>query len=69
VVVEAERAMIDEAEGDVALDSGSIIAALDEAEAIKQSLGRTTFAQLYRLLPFSKNDYWEVSELRQRLRD
>jgi len=69
VVVEAERAMIDEAEGDVTLDRGAIMAALDEAEAIKQALGRTTFAQLYRLLPFSKNDYWEVSELRQRLRD
>ncbi len=69
VVVEAERAMIDEAEGDVSLDRGAILAALDEAEAIKHTLGRTTFAQLYRLLPFSKNDYWEVSELRQRLRD
>src|SRR6185503_4587166 len=69
VVVEAERAMIDEAEGDVTLDRPAIIAALDEAEAIKRALGRTTFAQLYRLLPFSRNDYWEVAELRQRLRD
>ena len=34
---------------------------------IKRALGRTTFAALKPLLPFSRNDYWEISELKERL--
>ncbi len=34
---------------------------------LKRALGRSTFAALNALLPFSRNDHWEVSELRQRL--
>ena len=32
-----------------------------------KALGRSTFTALKALLPFSRNDYWEVSELRQRV--
>lgn len=38
-----------------------------KVEAAKQAMGRTTFAALRPLLPFSRNDYWEVSELEERL--
>ena len=31
------------------------------------ALGKSTFAAFNALLPFSRNDYWEVSELKQRL--
>jgi len=36
-------------------------------EAAKRDMGRATFAALRPLLPFSRNDYWEVSELEERL--
>ena len=36
-------------------------------EAAKKDMGRATFATLRPLLPFSRNDYWEVSELEERL--
>ena len=35
---------------------------------LKRALGRSTMAALTPLLPFSRNDYWELSELRERLR-
>jgi RsiW-degrading membrane proteinase PrsW (M82 family) len=68
LVVQAEQAMLDEAAGEVALDRLKVRAAFAELDSLKNSLGRTTFATLKRLLPFSRNDYWEVSELRQRVR-
>lgn len=68
LVVEAERVMIAEATGDVALDRPKVAAAFAELKTLKRSLGRSSFAALRPMLPFSRNDYWEVSELRQRLK-
>ena len=68
LVVQAEQAMLDEAAGEVALDRLKVEAAFAELDSLRYSLGRSTFATLKRLLPFSRNDYWEVSELRQRVR-
>lgn len=36
-------------------------------EALKQKLGKSTFAALRPLLPLSRNDYWELSELKERV--
>jgi len=36
-------------------------------EELKRKMGRSTTAALKELLPFSMNDYWELSELRERL--
>ncbi|MCY7338405.1 MAG: PrsW family intramembrane metalloprotease [Sphingomonas bacterium] len=36
-----------------------------ERDALKHQLGRTTLAALDPLLPFSRNDRWEVAELRE----
>ena len=36
-----------------------------ERDALKHELGRTTLAALDPLLPFSRNDRWEVAELRE----
>jgi RsiW-degrading membrane proteinase PrsW (M82 family) len=67
LVVEAEETMVEEAAGDAEFDRDSIRAALNELDGLKRALGTSTFAALRALLPFSRNDYWEVSELRQRL--
>ena len=43
-------------------------AAFDRLEALRHDLGKSSFAALKPLLPFSRNDYWEISELEERLK-
>ena len=59
--------MIEEAEGDPEFDGGRVRSALDELGGLRKALGRSTYAALSALLPFSRNDYWELNELKQRL--
>jgi RsiW-degrading membrane proteinase PrsW (M82 family) len=67
LVLEAEEAMMEEAAGDATVDSPQVRAALAELDGLKRALGKGTFTALRALLPFSRNDFWEVSELRQRI--
>jgi len=67
LVHEAEETMLEEANGDAKFDPAQIQAAFAELKGLRKALGRSTFTALKALLPFSRNDYWEVSELRQRL--
>jgi protease PrsW len=67
LVVEAEEAMMEEAAGDAKFDAAEVRAAFAELDGLRRALGRSTFAALQALLPFSRNDLWEVAELRQRL--
>ena len=67
LVHEAEETMLEEAAGDAKFDPAQIRAAFAELKGLRKALGRSTFTALKALLPFSRNDYWEVSELRQRL--
>ena len=67
LVVQAEEAMMEEAAGDASFDKSEIRAAFAELEGLKRALGKSSFTAMKSLLPFSRNDYWEVSELRQRL--
>jgi len=67
LVSEAEEMMIGQEEGEAKLDSAEVRATFAELAGLKRALGRSTYAAVNALLPFSRNDYWEVSELRQRL--
>ena len=67
LVAEAEETMMEEAAGDAEFDAGEIRSTLAELDGLKRALGRSTFTALNALLPFSRNDYWELSELKQRL--
>ena len=67
LVVEAEETMIEQAAGKVVIDKVQVAADFAELDALDRSLGRLTSQALKRLLPFSRNDYWELSELRQRV--
>jgi RsiW-degrading membrane proteinase PrsW (M82 family) len=67
LVVEAEETLIEEASGDAAFDREAVGRALDELVTLERALGRSRTARLKRLLPFSRNDLWEISELKQRL--
>jgi hypothetical protein len=67
LVLEAEQAMMEEASGDAAIDIAQVRSALAEQDGLKRALGKSTFAALKALLPFSRNDVWEVGELKQRI--
>ena len=67
LVAEAEETMMEEAAGDAEFDPAQIRAAIAELDGLRKALGRSTFAAVQALLPFSRNDLWEVSELKQRL--
>lgn len=67
LVGEAEETLLEEEAGDAQFDEAEIRAALAELEGLKRALGKSTFAAFNAMLPFSRNDYWEVAELKQRL--
>lgn len=67
LVVEAEESLIEEAAGDAAFDARQVEAAFADLDRARGALGKSAFAALKPLLPFSRNDHWEISELRQRL--
>ena len=67
LVAEAEETLIEEDEGDAVFDRKQILDAFAELDELRRAMGASTYAQLNRLLPFSRNDYWEVSELKQRV--
>jgi RsiW-degrading membrane proteinase PrsW (M82 family) len=68
LVGEAEETLLEEAAGDAVYDPAALRAAFAERDEIRRQLGTSTFAQLSQLLPFSRNDEWELSELHQRLK-
>ena len=66
LVVEAEETMIEEANGDAVFDKSQVGAAFAELAELRKAIGLSTFTAFKALLPFSRNDEWEVAELRQR---
>jgi len=67
LVVHAEQAMMEEVAGDVTVDPAQVRAAFAELSDLRRTIGRSTFAAFKALLPFSRNDEWEVAELKQRI--
>ena len=67
LVLQAEETLLEEASGDVELDEDAVQKAFGERQMIQGELGRARMADLKELLPFSRNDYWELSELKQRI--
>jgi hypothetical protein len=67
LVVQAEETLLEEAEGDVEFDPAAVAAGFAELRTLQDALGRDIFGALKRMLPFSRNDYWELGELKQRI--
>ena len=67
LVAEAEETLLEEEAGDAEFSMSEVRAAFAELDGLKRALGRSTYIALQALLPFSRNDQWEVAELRQRL--
>jgi len=66
LAAEAEEAMIEESAGDAEFDAARVRSAFAELDGLDRALGRSTLTAVQALLPFSRNDQWEVDELRQR---
>ncbi len=67
LIGEAEETLLEEANGDAEYDAAALRSALAERDGLRRALGPSIYTQLNHLLPFSRNDYWELSELKQRL--
>jgi RsiW-degrading membrane proteinase PrsW (M82 family) len=67
LVLTAEETLLEESADSDEADADSAAAFTRLAE-LKRELGRSTMSALKPLLPFSRNDYWELSELRERLK-
>ena len=67
LVVQAEETLMEEASGDAEFDAEAVRSAFAELSGLRRAMGKSTFAAVNALLPFSRNDLWEVGELRQRL--
>jgi protease PrsW len=67
LVAEAEDTVVEAAAGDGVCDPPGVRAGLAELHVLKQALGRTNHAAVQVLLPFSRNELWELDELKQRL--
>ena len=67
LVLAAEEVLLEQSNAadriDVDLDAD-----FERLRELKREMGKTTVAALTEALPFSQNDYWELSELRERLR-
>lgn len=67
LTLEAEDTMMEEAEGDAVFDKAQVKAAFAELAGLQRQFGRSGITAVKAALPFSRNDIWEVSELRQRI--
>jgi RsiW-degrading membrane proteinase PrsW (M82 family) len=67
LVVEAEETLVEEAGGDAVFDLDRVRAAFAELDRSRTAMGRSAAAALKPILPFSRNDLWELTELRQRI--
>jgi protease PrsW len=67
LVAHAEEVMMGEIAGHPDVGPEQVRATIAELEGLRRAIGRSTYAALKALLPFSRNDYWEVAELRERL--
>ncbi|MEO8547069.1 MAG: PrsW family glutamic-type intramembrane protease [Sphingomicrobium sp.] len=67
LVLTSEEILLQQSANSERVEADSAAAFTRLAE-LKRTLGRSTMAALTPMLPFSRNDYWELSELRERLK-
>ena len=67
LVLTSEETLLQQSESDGRVET-DIGASFERLAQLKRELGRSTMAALGPLLPFSRNDYWELSELKERIK-
>jgi RsiW-degrading membrane proteinase PrsW (M82 family) len=68
LILEEEEALLDESDGSQRHDERSLAPKFDRLAELTTQLGKTTVSALTSLLPFSRNDYWELWELHRHVR-
>jgi RsiW-degrading membrane proteinase PrsW (M82 family) len=68
LILEEEEALLDETDGSPRHDERSLAPKFDRLNELTTTLGKTTVSALTSLLPFSRNDYWELWELHRHVR-
>ena len=68
LILEEEEALLDESDGSERHDERSLAPKFDRLAELGGQLGKTTVSALTSLLPFSRNDYWELWELHRHIR-
>lgn len=68
LVMTAEDTLMKQADGTAPPVPADAKAKFDRLDSLRSTLGAPAMAALAPLLPFSRNDHWEVAELRERLR-
>jgi RsiW-degrading membrane proteinase PrsW (M82 family) len=64
LILSGESALLNKTEKVLAHDNG-LNAKFDRLADLQKQLGKTTLSALTSMLPFSRNDYWELKELRE----
>ena len=67
LVLKAEEILGGQYEGVEPCTPADLALQFERLAALKRKLGPTTLAALVPLLPFSRNDYWEIAQLKERL--
>lgn len=67
LVLKAEEVLGGRSAGSAPATAAEIASQFERLAAIERNLGPTALAALAQLLPFSRNDYWEVAQLKERL--
>lgn len=67
LVLKAEQVLLEQSAANERVTLADARDAFDRLETLRRALGPSLHSALKRLLPFSRNDYWEVAELEERL--
>ena len=67
LVLRAEEMLFDQSNGAEHRTSKEVAAQFERLAELRRGLGPAMIAALAPLLPFSRNDYWEIEQLRERL--
>jgi hypothetical protein len=67
LVLHAETVLLEQSSESALITAGDAREAFERRDSLRKELGPSILSALRPLLPFSRNDQWEVSELKQRL--
>jgi RsiW-degrading membrane proteinase PrsW (M82 family) len=67
LVLHAETVLLEQSSESALITAGDAREAFERRDSLRKELGPSILSALRPLLPFSRNDQWEVAELKQRL--
>jgi len=65
LILSGETKLLNKTEDKVVADDNGLSEKFDRLSELQRRLGKATLSALTAMLPFSRNDYWELKELRE----